>query len=101
MRQRLLETSFFTDPAKEKVSGAISILLESLRDFDRDLRQAAAEALGRIDDIRVVTPLVSALDDQDEWVGRSAALALNHLNWSPAAGDARRADKLKSLMLKS
>lgn len=100
MRQRLLETSSFIDPAKEKVSGAIAILLETLRDFDRDLRQAAAEALGRIDDVRVVTPLVSALDDQDEWVGRSAALALNHLNWSPAPGDARRAEKLKFLMLK-
>jgi hypothetical protein len=47
-----------------------------------------------------VTPLVSALDDQDEWVGRAAALALNHLNWSPAAGDNRRAEKLKTLMLK-
>ncbi len=101
MRQRHQETSFFKDTAKEKVSGAITILVETLRDMDRDLRQAAAEALGRIDDVRVVTPLVSALDDQDEWVGRAAALALNHLNWTPAPEDARRAQKLKSLMLKS
>ena len=100
MRQRHSETSFFQDPAKEKTNAAISILLEALRDADRDFRQAAAEALGRIDDVRVVNPLVSALDDQDAWVGRSAALALNHLNWAPAAGDARRAEKLKSLMLK-
>jgi HEAT repeat protein len=101
MRQRHQETSFFKDTAKEKTTTAISILIETLRDSDRDFRQAAAEALGRIDDVRVVTPLVSALDDQDEWVGRAAALALNHLNWTPAADDTRRAQKLKSLMLKS
>ena len=63
------------------------ILRDTLRDIDRDLRQAAAEALGRIIDDRVVPPLVAALDDQDEWVGRAAALALNHLNWAPAADD--------------
>jgi HEAT repeat protein len=65
------------------------------------LRQAAAEALGRIGGDRVVVPLVAALDDQDEWVGRAAALALNHLNWEPAPDDVRRAEKVKSLMHKT
>jgi hypothetical protein len=48
----------------------------------------------------VVGPLVSTLDDEDQWVGRAAALALNHLNWQPGPEDARRAEKMKSLMLK-
>ena len=77
------------------------MLVDSLRDFDRDFRQAAVEALGRIGDVNAITPLVSALDDQDEWVGRAAALALNHLNWEPAPDDIRRAEKLRSLMLRT
>jgi HEAT repeat protein len=101
MRQRSLETSFFTNPAKEKIRQALGILVDAIRDFDRDFRQAAVEALGRIGDVNAVPPLVSALDDQDEWVGRAAALALNHLNWEPAADDARRAEKLRSLMLRT
>jgi HEAT repeat protein len=67
--------------------------------MDRDVRQAAVEALGRIGEDRVVAPLISALDDPDEYVGRAAALALNHLNWEPAPDDTRRAEKLKTLML--
>ncbi|HZQ45966.1 MAG TPA: HEAT repeat domain-containing protein, partial [Verrucomicrobiae bacterium] len=78
-----------------------NILVDSLRDFDRDFRQFAVEALGRIGDVRGVAPLVSALDDPDEWVGRAAALALNHLNWEPAPDDTRRAEKIKSLMLRN
>ncbi|MDB6018969.1 MAG: lyase domain protein repeat-containing protein [Pedosphaera sp.] len=101
MRQRSLETSFIIDPAKQKRDLAITLLADTLRDLDRDVRQAAAEALGRIVDDRVVSPLVSALDDQDQWVGRAAAFALNHLNWAPAPDDKRRADKLKSLLHQS
>jgi len=101
MRLRSQETSFFTNPAKEKIRQALSVLVDSLRDFDRDFRQAAVEALGRIGDVNAVAPLVSALDDQDEWVGRAAALALNHLNWEPPPDDVRRADKIKSLMLRT
>ncbi len=101
MRQRTLETSFFTNPAKEKMRQALAVLVDSLRDFDRDFRQAAVEALGRLGDVNAVQPLVSAIDDTDEWVGRAAALALNHLNWEPAQGDTRRLEKLKSLMLRT
>jgi HEAT repeat protein len=101
MRQRSHETSFFTNPAKEKLRQALAVLVDSLRDFDRDLRQAAVEALGRIGDVNAVPPLVSAIDDPDEWVGRAAALALNHLNWEPPPGDTRRAEKVKSLMLRT
>ena len=65
------------------------------------MRQASAEALGRLNDFSVVPPLVNALDDPDEWVGRAAAFALNHLNWEPAADDVQRLEKMKSLMLRT
>jgi HEAT repeat protein len=100
MRQRHLHSASDGDAGKkEKQDLAIGLLIDTLRDMDRDLRQAAAEALGRIVDDRVVPPLVAALDDRDEWVGRAAALALNHLNWAPASDDTRRAEKIKTLML--
>ena len=98
-RQRAANLGTLADPGKERTRVAIDILSGTLHDDDRDLRQAAAEALGRIGDHRVVPPLVAALDDEDEWVGRAAALALNHLNWEPAADDTRRAERLKTLML--
>jgi HEAT repeat protein len=98
MRQRNQDSGGQSDPAKQKLDLVISLLSDTIRDLDRDVRQAAAEALGRIGDDRVVVPLVSALDDQDEWVGRAAAFALNHLNWEPAPDDLRRAQKVKSLM---
>jgi len=98
MRQRLVEPDHDVDPVKVRESLAISLLIETLQDGDRDFRQAAAEALGRFVDNRVVSPLVAALDDTDEWVGRAAALALNHLNWSPENGDMQQAEKMKTLM---
>jgi HEAT repeat protein len=101
MRQRALESALIVDPNKQRLELAVNLLVDSLRDFDRDFRQCAVEALGRIGDAQCVTPLVGALDDPDEWVGRAAALALNHLNWEPASDDVRRAEKIKSLMLRN
>ncbi len=101
MRLRAVESASIVDPNKQKLELAVNILVDSLRDFDRDFRQCAVEALGRIGDARCVNPLVGALDDADEWVGRAAALALNHLNWEPAPDDVRRAEKIKSLMLRN
>jgi HEAT repeat protein len=101
MRQRHLDTSFLTNPVQERLRQAVAILVETLRDADRDFRQAAVEALGRIGDASTIHPLVSALDDPDRAVGRAAALALNHLNWEPAADDQRRAEKVKTLMLQT
>ena len=100
MRERTLETDALTDPAAQKIALAVNILVDTLGDFDRDLRQASAEALGRINDFSVITPLVNALDDSDEWVGRAAAFALNHLNWEPAPDDLHRKEKIKTLMLR-
>ncbi len=101
VRQRAKEAESIHDPGQQKLDASIRILVDTLGDFDRDLRQAAAEALGRIKDFRVITPLVNALDDGDTWVGRSAALALNHLNWEPAPGDEHRAQRMKTLMFQN
>jgi HEAT repeat protein len=99
MRQRALQAASVADPALERLGQVVAILTDTLKDQDRDFRQAAVEALGRIGDNRVVPPLVVALDDADQWIGRAAALALNHLNWEPRPDDTRRIDKLKSLMM--
>jgi HEAT repeat protein len=100
MRQRNLESDAITDPTAQKLALAVNILVDTLGDFDRDFRQASAEALGRISDFSVIPPLVNALDDEDEWVGRAAAFALNHLNWEPAPEDLHRVEKIKALMLR-
>jgi HEAT repeat protein len=101
MRQRAKEAETTADPSQQRAEAAIRILVDTLGDDDRDFRQAAAEALGRFNDFRVVTPLVNALDDTDTWVGRAAALALNHLNWEPSAQDMHRAERIKTLMLQT
>ena len=100
MRQRSLETSFFTNPAKEKMRAALAILVDSVRTSTGISGRSTVEALGRMGDMNAVAPLVSALDDPDEWVGRAAALALNHLNREPAADDTRRAETHRTLMLR-
>ena len=61
----------------------VDALLLALGDWDRDLRQAAAEALGRVADRRAVEPLVARLQDADEWVRQSTERALHALGWRP------------------
>jgi HEAT repeat protein len=100
-RQRAQESAAVVDPNQKRLELAVNILVDGLRDFDRDFRQSAVEALGRIGDGRGIPPLVGALDDPDECVGRAAAFALNHLNWEPAKDDLRRIEKIKSLMLRN
>lgn len=67
-----------------KSNSAIPVLANALKGSNRDLRQAAAEALGRIGDQAAIEPLVEALTDQDQWVREAALYALNLLNWKPA-----------------
>ena len=73
-----------TDPLQYKRQAAADALLEALGDLDRDLRQAAAEGLGRIGDGRANESLVEALQDPDRWVRTAAAQALESLQWQPA-----------------
>ena len=70
----------FTDPVHYKHRAAVDALLEALSDDDRDLRQAAAESLGRLGDTRAAGLLNGALQDEDIWVRKSAAEALRVLN---------------------
>jgi len=75
----------FTDPVFYKRAAALQALLQTLGDWDRDLRLAAAEALGRIADQRAMEPLTAALQDVDQWVRQSAEKALWRLGWEPTA----------------
>jgi HEAT repeat protein len=69
----------FTDPVHYKHRAAVDALLEALVDHDRDLRQAAAESLGRLGDTRAAALLSGALQDEDVWVRKSAEEALRAL----------------------
>ncbi len=63
---------------------ATETFLEILADEDRDFRQAAVEALGRIGDQRVMEALVQSMQDPDQGVCIAAARALDSLRWKPA-----------------
>jgi HEAT repeat protein len=58
--------------------------VKALSDYDPILRFAAAEALGRAADSRLVPPLLDALAEADPWVRHAAAIALEKLGWTPA-----------------
>jgi HEAT repeat protein len=51
----------------------------ALKHSERDFRQAAAEALGRVGDPQVANLLMPALKDSDPWVKRSVTHALKQL----------------------
>jgi bilin biosynthesis protein len=55
---------------------AVPALIQALGDSDRDVRRAAAEALGKLGDPQAVSPLIQALGDRSENVRRAAAEAL-------------------------
>jgi HEAT repeat protein len=67
------------DTAQFRRKTALDLLVEVLGDYDRDLRLAAVEALGRLGDARAVTPLMSMLSDDDRWVREAASKALQTL----------------------
>jgi HEAT repeat protein len=58
---------------------AVNLFLEILCDPDRDLRQAAAEALGKIGEVRAKSALFRACSDSDEGVRLAAKSALSSL----------------------
>lgn len=58
---------------------AVSLFVATLCDLDRDLRQAAAEALGRLGDERAQSALVRALGDEDAGVRLAAETAFKSL----------------------
>ena len=58
---------------------AVEPLVAALEDESTDVRNAAAEALGKSGDARAVEPLIVALRDEDKSVCRNAAEALGEL----------------------
>jgi HEAT repeat protein len=56
---------------------ALDKLIENLEDEDADVRRAAAQALGKIGDVRAVEPLITALEN--EYVRDAAKEALRKL----------------------
>jgi HEAT repeat protein len=66
-------------PARRRQVAVLTVFTELLRAVDADLRLAAAEALGRLGDARVRSPLMTALSDEDKSVRLAVAQALADL----------------------
>ena len=88
--------------AKKKLDHCVRIgtpavlpLVDALRNDDDDVRCAAAEALGKLADVRAVPPLVQVLKDEASNVRRASAEALGKL------GDARAVTPLKASLMDS
>ncbi|MEO0108432.1 MAG: HEAT repeat domain-containing protein, partial [candidate division WOR-3 bacterium] len=71
---------------------AVPYLIGQLPTERRELRAAAAEVLGRIQDRRATEPLLKVLDDPDAWVRSTAARALGWL------GDEHATERLLALL---
>jgi HEAT repeat protein len=72
-------------PSQMRHDTVLETLQYLMRDCDGDLRQAAAECLGRLGDRRAAAALEHALNDPDLWVRYAAAAALKQMNWQPVA----------------
>ena len=73
------------DGARQKRQAATTILLGLLDDYDRDFRQAAAEALGRLALPETIRPLINRMSDSDRGVQIAAARSLEALRWQPGS----------------
>lgn len=61
--------------------------VKRLNDLDANIRSAAVEALGRLEDARAVEPLINMLTDDDVEVRRNVVYALSHFS-DPLAAEA-------------
>ncbi|MEW6381536.1 MAG: HEAT repeat domain-containing protein [bacterium] len=70
-------------PASEKIIShpvnAVEPLIADLKDQDPQVREDAAEALGKIKNVRAVEPLIAALKDESPKVRENAAEALGRI----------------------
>jgi HEAT repeat protein len=73
------------EPLDEKLNVAVDVLVLALKHSERDLRQAAAEALGRLGNPQVANLLMPALTDADLWVRESVANALKQVGHAAPA----------------
>ena len=78
-----LETIDPNWPRSEAAVQTLPVLMEALRNADRELRRLAIQTLGKIENPRSVTQLISALLDGDIRMRQSAAEALETIdpNW--------------------
>jgi HEAT repeat protein len=72
-------------PPAQWPNASVDDLLAASQDVDREVRQAAVEALSGQQDARAVEALQRALDDTDLWVRRAAARGLQIVE-GPADG---------------
>jgi HEAT repeat protein len=72
-------------PPAQWPNASVDDLLSAAQDVDREVRQAAVEALSGQSDVRAVEALQRALDDTDLWVRRAAARGLQIVE-GPAGG---------------
>ena len=69
-------------------SPAVDVLIEALNDRDKDVRRAAAQALGEVGDRKAAAPLIEVLrGDESSYVREAAAKALGQID-DPRAIDA-------------
>ncbi len=78
-----------TDPMQARKQTTLEAFLISLDDGDRDLRHAAAEALGRLAEKRAADALAKHIQDKDEAVRKAAASSLQNVGWNPKDPAAR------------
>lgn len=71
------------EPAHLRKQATLDVLIGLLSDFDRELRFAAAETLGRIGQTSAVAPLSRSLKDADKAVRKAAAQAVEILRGKP------------------
>jgi len=67
-------------PPPQWPNASVEDLLAASQDADREVRQAAVEALSVEQDPRAVEALQRALDDTDLWVRRAAARGLQNVD---------------------
>ena len=83
VREAEPQANGFSSPGYLRHKSVVKALSGAMQDYDRDLRLAAAEALGRIGDAGCINLLVQATNDSDTWVRQAAARSLNMLGWQP------------------
>ncbi len=68
-----------TESSSKRIQ-VLQMLIRAMEDFDRDIRLAATEALGRLEDSSCAGHLRQLLKDPDEWVQLAAGKALQQVS---------------------
>lgn len=71
------------DPSNLRKQTTVGVLVGLLEDFDRELRFAAAEVLGRLGQSSAIAPLTASFEDSDKGVRKAAAQSVETLRGKP------------------